>query len=319
MLATAPLVSVVVPAFNAEVTIARTLQSIVAQTYKDLEIIVVNDGSTDGTAGIVEGFVRADPRVRLVCQPNGGVASARNHGLRIARGTYFAPIDADDVWAPENIYEQVTALEAGGPSVTFSFAASFIIDEADRRRERTRPRPKARADYVGLLRRNWVGNGSAAVFRRDAVVAAGGYDESLRARKAQGAEDWKLALKLAAKGTVIALPKELIGYRDMPNSMSMDPVTMTRSTMLVIDEMRRFGPRLPPWHFWHARTTVHIGLFYRWIYAGRWGGACLCLIRAYLANPLWFTQRDARDFLFSELGPHVFSRLMGRQSVSNAA
>jgi glycosyltransferase involved in cell wall biosynthesis len=244
-----------------------------------------------------------------VRKANGGVASARNHGLRLARGQYFAPIDADDVWDRENIARQVAALESRAGLAAFSFAASFIIDERGQRRAKAGARPQAPADYVSLLRRNWVGNGSAAVFRCEDVIAVGGYDETLKQRDAQGAEDWKLVLQLAALAPGIAISDELVGYRQLPGSMSMDPVSMTRSTMFVIDEMRRRGPKVAPWHVWHARTTVHVGLFYRWIYAGRWGGAVWCLLRAYGANPLWFTQTGPRQFLTRELIPHVFKRL----------
>jgi len=302
-----PLVSVVVPAFNASATIREALESVLAQSYRNVEVIVVDDGSTDDTAEIAEAFVCRDARLRVIRQPNGGVASARNRGLCAAKGKYFAPIDSDDLWDERNLSRQVHALETSMPPALFSFAASFIVDEEGRRRDR-RPRPSARSDYVGLLRRNWVGNGSAAVFRRDAVVEVGGYDETLRARGAEGAEDWKLALRLAAQVPGIAIPDELVGYRHRPGSMSMDPVAMTRSTMIVIDEMRRTGPRIAPWNFWHARTTIHIGMFYRWIYAGRPLSAMWCFAQAYLANPLWFTQRGPRDFLFKELMPHLMKR-----------
>jgi glycosyltransferase involved in cell wall biosynthesis len=305
-----PLVSVVIPTFNAGATIARTLESVIAQTYANLEILVVDDGSTDASREIATHFASTDRRIRILVQGNAGVAAARNRGLREARGAYVAPVDADDVWRPENVAKQIAALESVDPAVPFSFAASFSIDEFDRARTHPRLRHRTvRTDYLGLLRRNAVGNGSAAIFRREALLAIGGYDETLKARGAQGAEDWKVLLQLAAKTPAVAIPDELIGYRVTPGAMSMDPASMTRSTMLVIEEMRRSGPQVAPWHYWHARTTIHIGMFYRWVYAGRWDGALWCFAKAYLANPLWFTQHDARDFLFKTLIPHLFKRL----------
>jgi hypothetical protein len=116
-------------------------------------------------------------------------------------------------------------------------------------------------------------------------------------------------LQLASQSPGIFVSDELVGYRISEGSMSMDPVSMTRSTMIVIDEMRRLGPKVAPWHYWHSRTTIHIGMFYRWIYAGRVGAAFLCLLRAYLANPFWFTNRDARGFLLKQLLPHLAKRL----------
>ncbi len=304
-----PLVTVAVPAFNAATTIERTLNSIAAQTHANFEAIVVDDGSTDATAELAADVAARDRRFRLVRQANGGVASARNRALKEARGTYFAPIDADDVWAPENIARQVEALERSGAD--FSFARSFIIDEHDRRRDRPVQGPLP-SDYVSLLRRNWVGNGSAAVFRRAALLAINGYDEALRAQDAQGAEDWKVVLQLAAQRPGVAVEHALIGYRQVGDSMSGNLDSMSRSALLVIDEMRRKGPRVAPWNFWHARSTIHIWMFYPWAYAGRWGKATGALASAYLFNPLWFTQRSMRDFLFRELAPHALKRVSMR-------
>jgi hypothetical protein len=271
-------------------------------------VLVVDDGSTDDTVDIAKTFADKDARIRVIQKPNGGVASARNRGLQEARGAYVAPLDADDIWRPENLSRQVAALERADPSVAFSFANSFVIDELDRRRRPTGPVPARPSDYISLLRRNWVGNGSAAVFRREALIAIGGYDETLRARDAQGAEDWKVVLTLAARHPGLSLADELIGYRQLANSMSGDPTTMTRSTMIVIDEMRRVGPRIAPWHVWHARSTIHIYMFYPWIYAGRPMQALRGLVAAYVFNPLWFTQKETRDFLFRQLIPHLLSR-----------
>ncbi len=90
------LVSVIIPAFNAATNIRRALNSVRVQTYQTFEVIVVDDGSADGTSDIVEEFVRADSRFRLVRQENRGVGDARNVGIRSARGKYIAPLDADD-------------------------------------------------------------------------------------------------------------------------------------------------------------------------------------------------------------------------------
>jgi hypothetical protein len=224
-------------------------------------------------------------------------------------GKYVAPIDADDLWLPRNLECQVRALEAHG-GADFAFARSFAMDERGDRQRFAVPAIVG-GDYRSLLRRNWVGNGSAAVFRRDAILSVGGYDVSLRARNAQGAEDWKLILQLAAKRPGLVIADELIGYRRSRGSMSMQPASMTRSTMIVLDEMRRHGPRIAPWNFWHARTTIHIGMFHRWLHAGQWTGAMTCLLRAYLGNPLWIMQQDARHFLFRELLPHLLRRAVG--------
>jgi glycosyltransferase involved in cell wall biosynthesis len=106
---TVPLVSAIVPAFNAERFLEDALRSIFAQEFDDLETIVVDDGSTDGTADVVRAFGDA---VRSLTQPNGGVALARNAGIAAARGAFVAFLDADDLWAPHKLRLQVEALRA---------------------------------------------------------------------------------------------------------------------------------------------------------------------------------------------------------------
>src|SRR5215475_4737819 len=110
-------VTVVIPAYNAEATLDETLRSVRSQTHRALEILIVDDGSSDGTPEVALAHAAADPRVRLIQQSNGGVAAARNRGIEEARATLIAPVDADDLWAPTKIERQVAALHRGGPRV----------------------------------------------------------------------------------------------------------------------------------------------------------------------------------------------------------
>src|SRR5262245_43574539 len=105
-----PSASVIIPAYNAGRWIARTLQSAQNQTLTQIEIIVVDDGSTDDTADIVRSAMNEDPRIILIQQPNRGVASARNSGIAAARSEFVAPLDADDLWHPERLKRHVEAL-----------------------------------------------------------------------------------------------------------------------------------------------------------------------------------------------------------------
>mgnify|MGYP001146457269 FL=1 len=102
------LVSVVIPAYNAELYIKHAIDSILCQSHSDLEVIIVNDGSTDNTQAIVMSFT--DPRVRLVNKTNGGMSSARNAGVDQAKGEYLAFLDADDYWMPDKLEKQISLL-----------------------------------------------------------------------------------------------------------------------------------------------------------------------------------------------------------------
>ena len=96
-----PIVSVIIAAFNAQRWINLSIESAQSQTLREIEIIVVDDGSTDDTAEMVMRIAKDDPRIHLIQQPNAGVGAARNAGIRLARGKFVAPLDADDLWQPE--------------------------------------------------------------------------------------------------------------------------------------------------------------------------------------------------------------------------
>ncbi len=116
---TLPLVSVIIPAYNAENFIAKTLASVVAQTYRRLEILVVDDGSSDRTQSIVQTMAQQDPRIKLFKQANAGVAAARNAGIDKAKGEYIAPIDADDLWHPETLEKLLIPFDRGGTNLAW--------------------------------------------------------------------------------------------------------------------------------------------------------------------------------------------------------
>src|SRR5438874_4376035 len=108
------LISVIIPAYNAEQFIERTIDSASQQTHRNLEIIVVDDGSTDQTASIVKRLTKKDRRLRLIRQPNAGVAAARNRGIKESRGDYLAPLDSDDLWHHTKLEKQLHVFSRGG-------------------------------------------------------------------------------------------------------------------------------------------------------------------------------------------------------------
>ena len=123
------LVSVIIPAFNAAEYIRQTLNSVLAQTYQSLEVIVVDDGSEDGTGCHCRGIREKDARVQLVRQCNAGVGAARNTAIRMARGEYIAPLDADDIWFPEKLEKQVARMEQNGEETGLVYCWSIRVDK----------------------------------------------------------------------------------------------------------------------------------------------------------------------------------------------
>jgi glycosyltransferase involved in cell wall biosynthesis len=228
------LVSIVIPAFNAGRTLLETLQSVSAQTHADLEIMVVDDGSADNTAEIAQAYRQTDPRVRLIRQPNGGVAAARNAGIRASAGEFVAFIDADDLWHPSKIAKQLARLRAGGDATALVYAPFRQVDmqglvHGASRNHRVEGWVINRHFYVNII-----GNGSSILIRRHVLDELGGYASVLRQHNAQGCEDLLLQLRTALRYKFATVPEYLVGYRHAPGNMSSDAERMLRSTLLTL-------------------------------------------------------------------------------------
>lgn len=248
------LVTVIIAAYNAEKTIDETLHSVRAQSYRKLEILVVDDGSSDATRKIVEKHVGEDPRVQLICQENGGVAAARNHGIAEARGEYIAPIDADDLWRPTKIEKQMKEMRDRGPKVGLVYTWFAGIDEKGRIVFKAHPSDEGHV-LAKMCLENVPGNASSALMRRKAVLEAGGYDPSLRLRNAQGCEDWKLYFAIAENYEFAVIREFLTYYRVTAGSMSTDVLRMLRSHDLVLSDSRKTHPEYAE-EFRESRTLI---------------------------------------------------------------
>src|SRR5260370_27486918 len=186
------LVTVIIPAFNAARTIDETLRSVRSQTHRRLEILVVDDGSVDATAQIVRSHAAEDRRIRLIQQPNAGVAAARTRAIAEATSDYVAPIDADDLWQPDKIEKQLTRLHRDGETVALVYTWSAVIDENSRIVAAV-PGPTHTGNVVGeIFGGNFPGNGSTVLMRKAAVIEAGGDHPRFRAPSAQTGEDLQM-------------------------------------------------------------------------------------------------------------------------------
>jgi glycosyltransferase involved in cell wall biosynthesis len=233
-----PRFSVVIAAFNAAGTVASAVGSVLAQTQPDLEVIVVDDGSSDRTSDVVAGI--GDPRVRLLTQANRGTAAARNAGIASARGTYVAFLDSDDLYLPGYLELSERELESV-PDVGFAYTDAYVFDDISgrvRRRSamaRNRPPVPAPADrdqfLLALLERNFVF--VAAVVPRDVLGAVGGFDESLRA-----IEDYDLWLRILLRGYRAAwVEGQHVLYRRHPGQLSRNLVRMADTLRAVYDHL----------------------------------------------------------------------------------
>lgn len=202
-----PLVSVILPVHNGERFLAAALDSLLAQTWRDMEIVVIDDGSTDDTGSILRSYAVRERRVRVITQPKLGLVSALNRGLTAARGRFAARLDADDVALPKRLEKQIAYLYAN-PHMA-AVGSQIIIIDADGRVLRRGYYP------VGedVCRRYLATRGApvchpAVTFRTDAVRAVGGYRDAYR-----HAEDLDLWLRLGGVGSIDNLPEILLHYR----------------------------------------------------------------------------------------------------------
>ncbi|MBA3884873.1 MAG: glycosyltransferase family 2 protein [Acidobacteria bacterium] len=202
-----PAVSVIVPTFNRADVLSRAIDSVLGQSFSDFELLVVDDGSTDGTASVVARY--QDRRVRYLPQPrNAGVSAARNRGLREARADLVAFLDSDDEWLPEKLAQQVELFERLPDEVGLVYTGVECILPDGRRRM---DMPKERGDvYRQMLGRNVVhGGGSNVMMRRNVVATAGFFDEGLRA-----IEDYEYWLRVARFFKIDYVAAPLIRYYD---------------------------------------------------------------------------------------------------------
>jgi glycosyltransferase involved in cell wall biosynthesis len=200
-------VSVVLTAFNLARFVGSAVESVLSQTFHDFELIAVDDGSSDGTAEILDAF--RDARLRVIHQVNAGAAEALNTGLRLARGDYVALLDGDDRWRPNKLRTHLEYLEAH-PGADVTFCRSTWIDEQGREIGLQSRRCQGTFNFGQLLEDYAIGNTSAVVLRRATLVQAGYCNPHWRICK-----DADLVLRIALQrpDNVHAIPRTLTEYR----------------------------------------------------------------------------------------------------------
>lgn len=242
----AELVSVIVPVHNGEKFVGRTLDSVLSQTYRNIEVIVVDDGSTDRTLEIIRAAARRDGRVKFLASPHAGVSAARNLAISQSSGAMIAPVDADDLWHPQKIDLQVKAMQRASESVGLIYCLSAEIDDNDLIIRLPAEHHPPHGHILGpLVERNFLGNGSTPLIRRTYLLASGGYDPD----QPQGAEDWKLYLALAAVCEFEVVPLHLVGYRKSAAAASGRVAAMAQSIDAVRGWLEQQSLDVPPVHW----------------------------------------------------------------------
>jgi glycosyltransferase involved in cell wall biosynthesis len=303
------LVSVVIPVYNGARFLSRTLKSALAQTYDSLEIIVVDDGSTDQTVSIVEAAAAQDNRVRLFRMQRSGVAAARNFGVRQAQGMWIALLDADDLWHPEKITRQLALMRNSPSEVGLVYCWSIYIDEDDFVMLPAVAKSVAQGRVtMDLAQTNIIENSSSPLIRRSCIAAVGGYDTTL---KPHGAEDWKLYLALSEICEFAVIPEHLVGYRQWTESLSRrDVAGMARSSELVIRWMTKKWPDIPERLRRQRTYALYVYLAGMALDNGQLLRALQYQARAWLARPRTLFERASLNF-----GIGLMARMIGFRQI----
>ena len=227
--------SVVIPTFNRATQIVAALDSVRAQDFGDVEIWVIDDGSTDGTEDVVGEY---PAEVGYVRQDNAGVAAARNEGIRRSSAEYVAFLDSDDRWLPHKL-ARVDAALSHRPEAALLFSDVESFDPAGARLWTSRlPRGRT-ADRSSLLLGNFIAT-SSAVARRDVLEEEGGFDETLTQ-----AEDWDLWLRVAQRAPLVHIDEILVHRTVDPASLSAAPADQEVSARKVLESALSEVPRPP--------------------------------------------------------------------------
>jgi glycosyltransferase involved in cell wall biosynthesis len=228
-----PTVDVIIPTYNTSKYLPIAIESVIAQTFEDWRILLIDDGSTDDTAGVVAPYLaKLGTKIKYIRQPNGGVSSARNNGLRNVSAEFIALLDADDVWLPCRLSESLRCFE-GRPKVGLAYGLISRID-ADGAVIDTFAGNKKHAEgcvapYI-YMRRIQLPT-SSMTFRKECVDKVGGFDESLRQT-----EDRDLWLRMAFHYEVAFAPTVVALYRTSGDSLTTDTNGMLKAQLQFIEK-----------------------------------------------------------------------------------
>jgi len=224
-----PRVSVIVPVYNRAAAVRAAAASVLGQTYRDFELILVDDGSTDDSGRVIDELTAEDPSlVRCYHQENAGAAAARNRGIELSQGEYICFLDSDDEWLPEKLAIQVEFMDEH-PAVALSYAWAYVVDEQGSVVGRLCARAGRRA-YRKLFYLNPIAPTSGTMVRRRVLDDVGVFDTSLRTR-----QDWDLWFRIARRYPVREIGRFLVRYRTSETGISADAEQVAKDNRVVLE------------------------------------------------------------------------------------
>lgn len=290
------LVSVIIPAYNAARWLPGTLGSVIEQTHQDMEIIVVNDGSTDRTACIVDDYARKDRRVHLLNQPNRERSAARNAGMRAAQGEYVAFLDADDLWLPSKLARQVACLEQRlecGACYTWAETIDDRGEIIESLADLSRIYWHNPVDALTLAGGNYVsGSASSVVMRRDLVKTVGFFDEAM-----QQAEDWDYWYRMALRSRFCLVPEALVRIRRHSGGKQTNIESLSCWRLHFVGKARHVAPRTHIGQLSQVELDSQYRLFLYYFRSRRLRLAAHRALLLLFSHPIGAAQRVATTFV----------------------
>jgi glycosyltransferase involved in cell wall biosynthesis len=282
--------SVIVPCYNAAATLQATIASALAEP-EAVEIIAVDDGSTDETPALLSALAAREPRLKVVSQANAGVAAARNAGIRVASSSFIAFLDSDDIWHPGHLAANLKHLE-GDATLGVSFSRARFVDTAGREIGVARPKLSG-IGPADILAGNPCTTTSTIVVRRATLDEIGAFDEALRRNEDQ---QWLLRVALS-RWQIGGIDALLVDYRTSPTGLASDLDGLLADFERVLAEARRLAPEIAARHEAEARARCHRYLARRALRLGQARATARHHIRAALGHAPTLAIKEPRATL----------------------
>lgn len=253
-----PLISIIIPAYNAEHYIEKAINSALNQSYQNFEIIVVNDGSQDSTEAVVCKF--SDTRIHIISQTNGGMSSARNTGLRAATGDFIAFLDSDDYWLPKKLEKQLALLQQN-PHLGFCSTQTRVeTPEGDFVNDWTCPAINISTLHSIMSETASIaGSASSVLVRKELQLKAGFFDESLT-----GLEDTDMWIRFSAISEYCCIPETLTVILKRSNSVSRSLSNMRNSGLVVLKKNKHLLDDTSQKQFWRTAYASMLCDYAKW-------------------------------------------------------
>lgn len=221
------LVTVIIPTYNSAQYLSAAVESVLQQTFKDFELLIIDDGSKDNTSELAKTF---SDKVRYIYQENAGVSEARNHGIKVSKGKYVAFLDADDTWLPTKLEKQIDALR-NNSEYKFCFSDFVGVNQNLQPIEMKRGRLVDSAIKDLLLRGNVVGSICTVLCERELFDKVGGFDPKL-----SQCADWDMWIRIATLTDFLFIDEQLVTYRQHDSNMSRNAILLEQDSLSVLEK-----------------------------------------------------------------------------------